>query len=64
MHLNNFQDSNTSDASYHSVRSSGDLSSSLSDTLYLLNTLDDSFSFEDEFDDGDIDPTWKEKIDR
>ncbi|KAL8119113.1 SKP1-like protein 21 isoform X2 [Apium graveolens] len=61
---NHDKDSNTSDASYHSVRSSGDLSSSLSDTFYLLNTLDDSFSFEDEFDDGDIDPTWKEKIDR
>ncbi|KAK1364372.1 Ubiquitin-protein ligase [Heracleum sosnowskyi] len=53
-------DSNTSDASYHSVRSR----SSLSDTFYLLNTLDDSFNFEDEFDDGDIDPTWKEKTDR
>lgn len=25
---------------------------------------DDSFNFEDEFDDDDIDPVWKEMIDR
>lgn len=59
----NFQDSNASEASYHSVQSTGDLSSPLHDTLNLLNMRDDNF--EDEFDDDDdIDPAWKEMIDR
>ncbi|KAL8111545.1 hypothetical protein AgCh_019309 [Apium graveolens] len=57
--------SNASEASYHSVQSTGDLSSPLHDTLNLLNMQDDSFNFEeDEFDDDDIDPAWKEMIDR
>lgn len=60
---NHDKDSNASEASYHSVQSTGDLSSPLHDTLNLLNLQDDSFNFEDEFDD-DIDPVWKEMIDR
>ncbi|KAK1392397.1 hypothetical protein POM88_011453 [Heracleum sosnowskyi] len=48
-------DSNASEASYHSVQSTGDLSPPLHDTLNLPNMRDDSFNFEDEFDDDDDD---------
>ncbi|KAK1377225.1 Skp1 domain-containing protein [Heracleum sosnowskyi] len=62
---NHDKDSNASEASYHSVQSTGDLSSPLHDTLNLPNLRDDSFNFEDEFDDDDdIDPVLKERIDR